>query len=190
MSAPFAQADDGYAALAMGGIVFTKSTAVRMASEDLYVSPKQVRVRFAFANDTDKDIEALVAFALPDIDIGRYWVEALGTTSDDPVNFVGFRTSLDGRPLKFEVEQRAITVRDKRDVTALLKRSGLPVNMIASPGRWREHERLLKSLPALTLKDLVGAGAIDPNWSACRAIPIGSCAPGSIGPSASRHTER
>jgi len=39
-------ADDSSAALAAGGVVFTKNTPVRMAVEDLYVSPKTVRVRF------------------------------------------------------------------------------------------------------------------------------------------------
>ena len=72
-------------------------TAVRMATEDLYVSPKHVRVRFEFANDTDRDVETVVAFPLPDIDVGNYWTVALGRITGDPVNFVGFEVKVDGK---------------------------------------------------------------------------------------------
>ena len=61
-------ADDSSAALATGGVVFTKNTPVRMAAEEPYVSPKTVRVRFNFVNETPKDVGTIVAFPLPDID--------------------------------------------------------------------------------------------------------------------------
>ncbi len=157
-----ASADDGAASLAAGGIVFTKGAPVRMKSEDLYISPVKVRVRFEFANDTDSDFETVVAFPLPDIDVGNYWTEALGTITNDPVNFVGFKVAVDGKPVAFQVEQRAISLTTHKDVTSLVTGAGLPVNML-TPSRAEEFYRLLKSLRPQQLKTLIAAGALDPN---------------------------
>ena len=66
-------ADDSSAALGMGGIVFTQNADIRMASEDLSLSPKLARVRYEFVNDSGKDIDTIVAFPLPDVDLWEYW---------------------------------------------------------------------------------------------------------------------
>src|SRR5580698_6175018 len=92
-----AVADDSSAALGAGGLALTQSSDIRMAKEDLFVSPKSVRVRFEFANDSAKDIDTIVAFVLPDIDTYKYWGEAIGATTTDPVNFVGFEVVADGK---------------------------------------------------------------------------------------------
>ncbi len=132
LAATAAMADDSSAALGAGGIVFTKSTPVRMKAEDLYVSPKQVRIRFEFANDTDKDIETLVAFPLPDIDANEFTESPLGTITDDPVNFIGFKAVVDGKPVTFKVEVRAFY--KGKDVTAALQAVGAPLNPVAQSG--------------------------------------------------------
>ncbi len=139
LAAAAASADDSSAALAAGGVVFTKGTPVQMKAEDLYVSPKAVRIRFEFANDSNKDVDTLVAFPLPDIDTATYWGSPVGTVTDDPVNFVGFKAQVDGKPVSFKVEQRAF-VKDK-DVTALLAAIGLPINPVAGEG-YQRYEKL------------------------------------------------
>jgi hypothetical protein len=53
-------ADDSSAMLGAGGIVLTKNEDIRMASEDLYLSPAAVRVHYTFANDRKRDIQFLV----------------------------------------------------------------------------------------------------------------------------------
>jgi hypothetical protein len=149
----FAVADDSTATLGMGGIVFAKNTPVRMKAEDLYVSPKSVRVRFEFVNDTSKDVDTIVAFPLPDIDNEEHYFSALGTTTDDPQNFVGFSVKVDGKPVAFKVEQRAF-IKD-RDVTGLLAAAGLPVNVVIGKG--------LKKFDALAdakRKQLIAAGVL------------------------------
>src|SRR5689334_24638303 len=90
-----ALADDSTAALKAGGIEFTKAPNIRMAAEDLRISPKAVRIRYEFTNDSDKDIESVVAFPLPDIDTQEFYVSPIGQTTKDPVNFVGFHASAD-----------------------------------------------------------------------------------------------
>ena len=63
-----AVADDSSAALGMGGLQFTKAANIRMAKEDLFISPNAVRIRYEFANDGSADVDSIVAFPLPDID--------------------------------------------------------------------------------------------------------------------------
>ena len=62
-SAP-ALADDSSASLAAGGLVFTKQADIRMAVEDLRISPREVRVRYEFVNDGKKDIQTVVVFPI------------------------------------------------------------------------------------------------------------------------------
>lgn len=121
-------ADDSSAALGAGGIVLMQSADIRMTAEDLRISPKEVRIRFEFANDSGKDIDTVVAFPLPDIDNYKFWGEPLGKTTSDPLNFVGFEVVADGRSVPVEVEQRALL--EGRDVTGIVKSAGAPVNVI------------------------------------------------------------
>jgi len=160
-----ALADDSSAALAAGGIVFTKNTPVRMAAEDLAIGPKAVRIRFVFANDTAKDVETLIAFPLPDIDTAQFWGSALGTVTDDPVNFIGFKAVVDGKPVSFAVEQRAFL--KGRDVTAVLAANGAPVNPVANEGYVK-----LEKLSADKRQRLIAAGVAEgdadefvPQWT-------------------------
>lgn len=164
-----ALADDGAASLAMGSVTFSKNTQVRMASEDLYISPVQVRVRFEFVNDTDRDVETVVAFPVPDLkmqDLGSP-PQNLGATTPDLVNFVGFKVSVNGKPVQFATEQRALL--NGADITALLKQSGMPLNVAGDYG-WPAREKALRTMSRPRRTRLVQAGAIEddtgfPNWT-------------------------
>ena len=146
-----ARADDSSAALGAGGIVFTKNTPVRMAAEDLSLSPQAVRIRFEFQNATAKDVETIVAFPLPDIDTSEFWGSAIGTVTDDPRNFVGFKAVVDGKPVQVTVEQRAFV--KNKDVTAAVLAAGAPVNPVTDEG----YDKLSK-LPRDRQKALIAAG--------------------------------
>jgi hypothetical protein len=137
-----ALADDSSAALGAGGVVFTRSADIRMADEWLKISPKQVSIRFTFVNDGPRDIDLIVAFPLPDIDTSEYTMSPLGTTLEDPVNFVGFKVSQDGRPVAVNAEQRAFY--KDRDVTDVVRAAGLPVNVVNQAG----FQKLDKLTPA------------------------------------------
>src|SRR5215469_2255509 len=154
LAASYASADDSSAALDAGGLVLTHSADIRMAAEDLYVSPKEVRVRFTFANDSRKDIDTIVAFPLPDIDNYKFWGEAVGTVTGDPVNFVGFEVKEDGRKIPFQVEQHAIF--SGRDVTDIVKSAGAPVNVVVDGGT-----KAMESLPKRALDALSRAGLVE-----------------------------
>ena len=165
VAAAAARADDSSAMLGAGGIVFTAGTPVRMAAEDLYVSPRAVRVRFAFVNDTAKDVETVVAFPLPDIDTAEFWGSPIGTLTANPANFVGFTAKADGKPVAFTIEQRAFF--KGKDVTALVSAAGLPLNLAAAEGY-----RKLDALKPAKRKPLMQAGLVEgdadnyiPQWT-------------------------
>ena len=165
LAAPAAMADDSSAALGVGGIVFVKSTPVRMKTEDLYVSPKAVRIRFEFSNDTDKDVETIVAFPLPDIDTSEFTESPLGTITDDPVNFIGFKAVVDGKPVTFKIETHAFY--KGKDVTAAILAAGAPLNPVAhnsyenlSALKGAKRQALLKA----DLVDDEGDNNLHPHW--------------------------
>ena len=60
-------ANDSTAELAAGGLVLTRTDAIVMKSEDLYISADEVRVRYVFLNTSGKDVTTRVAFPMPDI---------------------------------------------------------------------------------------------------------------------------
>ncbi len=160
-----ALADDSSAMLGAGGIVLTKNADIRMASEDLFLSPKAVKVHYVFANDGPADIDTIVAFPLPDIDNYEYSESPIGTTVDAAPNFVGFKLSVDGKPVNAAVEVRA--VQNGRDVTAQVLAAGAPL-LVAIGGGYDKMQKLSKASRAL----LVKAGLADaddpdlhPKWT-------------------------
>jgi hypothetical protein len=161
-----ALADDSSATLAAGGIVLTKQADIRMASEDLRLSPKEARVRYEFVNDGESDVDTIVAFPLPDIDVQEFYYEPLGTTTDHAPNFMDFKLTVDGKTINATPGERA--VKDGRDVTALVKAAGLPINIIG--------DALVKKLDAMPMaqrKALAAQGLLEldgtevhPHWIA------------------------
>lgn len=165
VSAP-ALADDSSASLGAGGLVLMRSADVRMAAEELKISPRDVSATFTFVNDGRSDIDTIVAFVLPDIDTSRFSEEPLGATTKDPVNFVGFEIVENGRKVPFETEQRAFY--KGRDVTAILRGTGVPLNIVDP-----DFVKTLDSLPPMKRKLLEAADLVDresgeglhPHWT-------------------------
>jgi Domain of unknown function (DUF4424) len=102
-----ARANDSSAELANGGLIFTHNDNVEMRSEDLYISADEVRVRYRFFNKSDKNVRVLVAFPMPEIRI-EHQDSNLAVPTEDPVNLLGFTTTVNGKPVSSQVEQRAI----------------------------------------------------------------------------------
>jgi hypothetical protein len=138
-----ALADDSSAALGMGGVVLTQNADIRMASEDLSLSPKAVHVRYEFVNDSDKDVDTIVAFPLPDIDLWEFSESPVGSIVDKSPNFVGFELTVDGRRVEATPEEHALL--NGRDVTAEVHAAGLPVNFAGT----NLFDRLSKLSPAV-----------------------------------------
>jgi len=120
--------NDSTAELSIGGLVFTKSADISMESEELTIATDQVSVRYVFLNQSPNPVTVTVAFPLPDIDLAEAENYAIPTT--DPVNFVGFQTKIDGKPVTFTTSQRAVL--GEKDVSATIKAAGLPILAIGS----------------------------------------------------------
>ncbi|WP_353646956.1 DUF4424 domain-containing protein [Mesorhizobium sp. WSM2240] len=147
-------ANDTSAVLGAGGLELTTSEDIVMASEDLYLSPSEVRVRYAFVNESDDDITTTVAFPLPDID-QNFFGEMVSLPAPDEDNFVDFRVTVDGKTVQPKLEQKAFTD-DGADVSATLVELGLPLN--AQREGWEEKVR---ELPGAAWQKLVAQGLLD-----------------------------
>jgi hypothetical protein len=119
-----ALANDSSAELSLGGLTFTHNADVSMESEDLTITPESVNVRYRFLNQSANPVTLTVAFPLPDIDLSDPDAN-FAIPTNDPLNFVGFSTKVDGKPVNFEIRQRAIL--NDKDITDAVRAAGLPV---------------------------------------------------------------
>ncbi len=126
---PGARANDSIADTALGGLTLTKSDAISMDSEDLFISRGQVRVKYRFTNTTNAPIDALVAFPLPPIPPGDESGEEAGVYWSDARSTLKFRTTVDGQPLALDIVEQALL--QGRDVTSRLVSLGVPLNRFA-----------------------------------------------------------
>src|SRR5262245_54336329 len=62
-------ANDSTAELATGGLVLTRNDDIEMRAEDLFVSAREISVRYRFFNRASRDVTVLVAFPMPDVTI-------------------------------------------------------------------------------------------------------------------------
>ncbi|MGA0599862.1 DUF4424 domain-containing protein [Caulobacter sp. KR2-114] len=118
------RANDSSAELKSGGLVLTRDPAVEMRSEDLFISAKAVRVRYRFANTSPRPVTILVAFPMPDITIEGE-DDNISVPTQDPVNFLDFHTTVDGRAVAAQVEQKVFA--RGVDRTAYLRALGVPL---------------------------------------------------------------
>lgn len=125
LAAGGARANDSTAELATGGLVFVKNDAIQMLAEDLFVSASEIRVRYRFFNRSAQDVVVHVAFPMPEIKVEGP-DENIAVPTEDPVNFLGFSTTVNGSPVRTDVEQR-VTGADGVDRTALLQGLGVPL---------------------------------------------------------------
>lgn len=121
-----AWANDSTAALGAGGIVLTESADIRMASEDLFVSREQIRVRYQFVNEARAAITTRVAFPLPEADMQELVDIDVGWPTEKGDNVLDFRVVVDGRAVKPALERKAFL--KGREVTADLVRLGVPIS--------------------------------------------------------------
>jgi len=121
-------ANDSAASIGLGGLVLTRNAAISMDSEDLYISQKEVRVRYRFTNRSARDVETLVSFPVPVLpgDMAAY----MGDTEIPDFRALKFRTTVDGRPVRLEFSERGMI--GPRDVTARVAALGWPLRWFSS----------------------------------------------------------
>jgi len=124
ISAAPALANDTTAELATGGLIFVHNPDIEMRAEDLFVSAKEISVRYRFFNNAPQDITVLVAFPMPDIEI-ESMDDNIAVPTEDPANFLAFRTAVNGTPTATNVQQRVLAMGVDR--TQLLRSLGIPL---------------------------------------------------------------
>jgi hypothetical protein len=157
-----ARANDTAAELSIGGLQFSKTSAVVMESEALRISADSVSVRYLFKNNTAAPVNLTVAFPLPDIDLSEG--ENISFPSSDPVNFVDFQTRIDGKPVTFTVNQSG-RIGDK-DVTKSLQDYQIPVLPIGAK-QFRAQD-----LPDAVRKKMADEGLLMPAGTGERGRPL------------------
>ncbi len=128
-----ASANDSTASTGAAGLVLERTDAIEMASEDLYVSAGQIRIRYVFRNRTARDVTTIVAFPMPDRDLSDEYEGDVAYPSD-------FRTRVAGVPVSARLERKAVV--KGRDHTALLRQLGIPIAPDAINAAIRAMDRL------------------------------------------------
>lgn len=153
LAAP-AAGNDTVASMGAGGLIFQRTEGIEMRSEDLYVSAREIRVRYRFYNRTDRDIATLVAFPMPDLLGGIEGDVAI----EDPLR-MPFTTTVNGRRVATNVEQKAVL--NGVDHSGLIRGLGLPL----SP-RGEATAQALSTLPRPQIDMLIEMGLVeDRSWT-------------------------
>jgi hypothetical protein len=148
-------ANDSAAEIALGGLVLTPSEEIALESEDLFVSREQVRVSYRFRNTTDRDIDLLIAFPLPDLPTGGASESDTGIT-ENWLSTLAFQTRVEGKQVKLSYSEAAIF--DNQDITKRLKSYGIPVFATSDA-----FHASINGLPAKTRTALSDEGLIETN---------------------------
>jgi hypothetical protein len=123
-----AAANDTLATLGAGGLIPVKSSQIAMEREDLQISIHQITVRYLFRNHSDRDVDATVAFPLPELEGPMVEHVPLALPSKTKPNFVDFEVQVAGKPVDTRMEVRAFSL-DGREITDRLRAAGLPLSV-------------------------------------------------------------
>ncbi|WP_136620259.1 MULTISPECIES: DUF4424 domain-containing protein [Mesorhizobium] len=151
LSAAPALANDSVAELGTGGLILSRSDAIAMQSEDLFISPEKVTVDYVFHNNTDRDVDAIVAFPMPDISGNPEEIPAIPENQSD--NFLGFEVTIDGAPAKPQLEQKVLAL--GIDVSSELRAQNVPFYPFGDAAK-----AALAKLPQAVTDDWVNRGII------------------------------
>ena len=146
--------------LAAGGLVFAAQETLVVDREDVTIAPDKVTVTYVLRNKDNRDRKILFVFSLPDIDLAGLngaSVAIPAYSRQNPTNFVGFWTLVDGQPAKAAVDQRALAL-GVVDQTEWLTSLGLPLYPFAP-----ELVDKLNALPPATRANLLEQSVVTQN---------------------------
>lgn len=152
LAAAPASANDSTATMRAGGLVLEKTDGITMLSEDLFVSAREIRVKYRFVNHTSEPIVTLVAFPMPDITGGQYG--DVGGRLEDPDHLVPFITWVNDYAVWTQVEHKAVF--NGEDITERLTQLGVPL----AP-HFEATKTALAALPPATQGALAAEGLVE-----------------------------
>jgi Domain of unknown function (DUF4424) len=154
-------ANDGFAALGVGGITLAKTDAIALNREILDISCDRIDVHYEFVNESERDIDALLLFPLPPYPATP--AQSYRIAHGQPADFV---ITANGRGVSYDTDVRALL--KGRDVTEELMAAGISRKQLAElPFDDSLFDGGALPLPqpqidALTRKGLIVAGS--PVW--------------------------
>jgi len=153
-----------------GGLVFTKTNTISIASEDLYISRDEIRVSYIYQSKAPKAQNVTISFPMPEVplDDGPDTEDAfMNDKIPDARNYMNFKVAVDGKPVEARLVERALL--GKKDVTARLKKDGVPLLLTG-----KDRQEMLAKVPdavkaALVKEELMSKsdnnGFYSTNWS-------------------------
>ena len=165
MLATPALGNDSSATMGAGGLIYTTSSLIEITRETLVIGENEVHVSYDFRNTGDHDISTLVAFPLPDLEFNGDWNYSID--SPDPINWMRFSVSVDGKALAPQVEARATHL--GVDVTDVLTRYELPITLLDHSSNQMEMlDARLNALAPEGKAELLRYGVVDwtSSWGA------------------------
>jgi hypothetical protein len=156
-------ANDGFAALGVGGVTIAKTDKIAIKSEVLDISCDNIQVSYDFINESSQDEDAVIMFPLPPYPANPS--ESNIISHGQPS---GFAIKINGKTITYDTQVKA--TQKGRDVTQDLRSAGLTIEQIA---RFPFDETLINihhelmipksQIAALTKKGLVDDG--NPDWN-------------------------
>ncbi|CAN7474235.1 DUF4424 family protein [Pseudoduganella sp. LjRoot289] len=155
-----AWANDTVARVGAGGLVFEKSSEIRMLSENLTISPTRIAVQYRFRNEAPRAVDTVVAFPMP----AFYWdpEQMPNWKNIGPVDT--FVIEVNGQAVAAAIERKAML--GERDITAALRQAGLSESQIFrtfGDAEGMEGVQLPDSVVA-RLRDLKAVEGTWPSW--------------------------
>lgn len=143
--------------IAAGGLTYAGQQTLITRQEAIAIASDRIRVTYTLQNAEPETRTALMAFALPDIDL----LALDGATIDNPaydaknpMNFVGFAALVDEQPAEIYVDIRALSL-GLVDISRVLRELALPFYPLHPDIGAR-----LAALPEVAKADLLARSAI------------------------------
>ncbi|HEV2518568.1 MAG TPA: DUF4424 family protein [Devosia sp.] len=153
-----------------GGVVFKQAANIAIAREDLYLSVREVRVRYEYRSDAAATETHTIGFPMPTVPLdggpsylGGGSIEQL----IDPRNYMDFAVKVNGKPITAKLHEFAQL--DGKDITAELEAAGLAPLMLAEQFDASRFDR--KTLEGFVAKGWFASAPESaeelwwPNWS-------------------------
>ncbi|KQV44931.1 hypothetical protein ASD07_20565 [Duganella sp. Root336D2] len=157
-----ALANDGIAAVGVGGIVFGKTDAIAMKKEVLNISHNLISVDYEFLNESASDVEETIVFPLPPYPAAQQDSDTYYGQPD------GFSIRVDGKPVSFQSRMVA-RLPDGKDVTAQLRKLGFSNKEIAYSPSFGAKSGRAAAFTGQQAKQMTKLGLLDkdngePTW--------------------------
>ena len=121
------QAEDSTRSAPAPGLRVADGAAAALLLEKLDLSTHEIRTSYRLHRAGRGQIQARLAFRLPDIDLAEDGGAGLSQPYPDPVNFLGYWARIEGEPVSAEVRQLALLGGAER--AHLLRSAGVPISV-------------------------------------------------------------